>query len=105
MKRRVRPTLLLRTVIVAVSLAIFVAVMVALPRLRLNLLFTLDLLLLWFVALELEVLPLLLERAATRWAEEHSGPPRSLWFVDLAAEDAAERDGERTAVRSNPALW
>ena len=57
----------------------------------------------WLVALELEVLPLLIEWWVLRWAERHAPAHTSLWFVDLDARTRS--DQPRREVEGNPSLW
>ena len=104
MTRRLRPTLLLRILITVSSLAVFTGFVALLGGRPLGLVLGLVLLVSWFVALELEVLPFLIEAAALRWASRSPQRPSTWWFVDAPAEEALARDRERTAVRNNPAL-
>jgi hypothetical protein len=57
------------------------------------------------VALELEVLPTLIEWWVLRWASRHAGPVSSRWFVDLDAEEALARAERRRGIEQNPSLW
>ena len=63
---------------------------------------------LWFVAFALELLPLAIERwLAHRAARSPTGPGkrRSLWFVDVDAEEDRRADERRERGRGNPTLW
>jgi hypothetical protein len=54
------------------------------------------------VALELEVLPTLIEWWVLRWAARHSGPLRSAWFVDADAEEGQARRERLRDVEDDP---
>ena len=54
------------------------------------------------VALELEVLPPLIEWWVLRWAAQHSGPLDSLWFVDAEAEEKRARRDRLRDVEDDP---
>lgn len=102
--RRVRPTLLLQSVLAGLCLAILVGT-IALFGKGMSLAVAAALALFWLIAYELELLPLFLESQAVRWAQQHPDRASSRWFVDVDAEARRERDRQRTDVQSNPTLW
>jgi membrane protein YdbS with pleckstrin-like domain len=56
-----------------------------------------------YVAVELEVLPKLVEWWVLRWAARHA-PKGSIFFVDVEA-GKARREDDRRDVEENPTLW
>jgi hypothetical protein len=102
MARRYRPTFLLQVAALCGSFAAFAALVALAP---LTLPTVAVLFVVWLVALELELLPWVLERWLTRRAEAGTRPPASLWFVDLRAEERRARGDRSAEVRDNPALW
>jgi hypothetical protein len=101
--RRLRPTFLLQLVI-ALGCLVILATSLALFAKGMSLLVLIALVAFWFLAFELELLPMLLERYAIRSAEG-GRPVSTRWFVDVAAEDAAARDRRQKEVKGNSALW
>ena len=57
-----------------------------------------------YVAVELEVLPKLVEWWVLRWAARHA-PAGSTLFVDVEAEEERSREERRGEVEDNPSLW
>jgi len=58
----------------------------------------------WFVGIELELLPRLIEQVVTTRAVRKGAPRPSVWFVDIEAEHRREVDRLRAATRDNPSL-
>jgi hypothetical protein len=105
MKRSwLRPTLLLQTVAVVVSLLAFGAGVTILEHLP-SVWLLVALVIVWFVGLELYALPTLLEWWAVRQAEKHGGVLRSAWFTySHDAREAAEGERYRQETPENPSL-
>lgn len=101
MKRRLRPTLVLRFAIAVASLALVVPL--AFLASRMSLLMLIAAVVFVCLGLEIGLVPWLIERSLTRRAEGRPGA-RSPWFVDVAAEEAAERDRHEKDVEDNSAL-
>jgi len=101
--KKVRPTFLLRCVVLAASVGTFLLVL----KLSTSGTFTgatiLALIAFWFLGIEGGLLPLLLEHILVKRAE---GSPRvnSLWFVDVDRERKRELDRHSDATSSNPTL-
>jgi hypothetical protein len=110
MTRRYRPTFLLELVVLCASVAAFFAVFALLTLTTLPLAYvtlaTLGALIVgWFAAIELQLLPWAIERWLVRRAEAAPRPDRSPWFVDLRAEERRAREDRSAEVCDNPALW
>jgi hypothetical protein len=105
MKRsRLRPTLLLQTVAVVVSLLAFGAGVTILEHLP-SVWLLVAVVIVWFVGLELYALPTLLEWWAVRQAEKHGGVLRSAWFTySSGAREVAERERHGRDAQDNPLL-
>ena len=102
-KRRLRATLLLKTIIALVSVALFVGV-VSLASGTASLLAVGAILVLWFIGIEAELLPMAIEALGTERAERGSGRVSSLWFIDVEAESRQELEALRDGVSNNPSL-
>ena len=57
-----------------------------------------------YVAVDLEVLPKLIEWWVLRWASRHA-PAGSLLYVAVDAEEERAREERRREVEDNPSLW
>ncbi|HET9317254.1 MAG TPA: hypothetical protein VFQ51_16810 [Vicinamibacteria bacterium] len=101
MATRYRATFLLQLLILVASVAAFLALMAAIdgPPLVVALI----VLAAWAVAVELEILPKLVEWWVLRWAARHAPEP-SLLFVDAQAEEARAREERQREVGDNPSL-
>lgn len=104
MKRRVRPTFLLRLATLIASVAVWALVAVVATSVPLKAFTFIALAVAWLVGVELGVLALLLERAGARAYDEPKAPINSLWFVDADKEDRRERERLREATSGNPSL-
>ena len=104
MKRRVRPTFLLRLATLIASVAVWALVAVVATSVPLKAFTFIALAVAWLVGVELGVLALLLERAGARAYDEAKAPINSLWFVDADKEDRRERERLREATSGNPSL-
>jgi len=102
--RRLRPTLLLQTLAALASLAVFTGVVLLFGR-GTSLGVMVGAFIFWVLALELEVLPWLLERFAVRWAEKHGGLLGSRWFTFVPQDHRRAQDLHRQHTRDNPTLW
>ena len=58
----------------------------------------------WVLAIEADLLPMLIEHAVVRRASERGGALRSIWFVDLDAEHERQMESLRAATRDHPSL-
>ena len=104
MTRRIRPTFLLRLVTLAISVGIWVAIAGAATSSPLRVGTLIVLLLGWFVGLEFGVLPSLLERVGAWAYDQQVDATRSIWFIDLDAEERREKERLREATSGNPSL-
>jgi hypothetical protein len=104
-RRRVRPTLLLQAIVLIASVVLFVAI--AILALRDAPIWMLAVVLVgWVVAIELQVLPAVLERWVLRQAAGGRGVLRSRIFTyDAGADDARQRERRQADVDGNPSLW
>ena len=102
MATRYRATFLLQVLILLASVAAFLGLMAVIdgPPLAVALIVLAG----WYVAVQLEVLPKLVEWWVLRWASRHA-PASSLLFVDLQAEEALAREERRREVEDNSTLW
>ena len=100
-----RATFLLKLVLLIFALLVFLlalwAVFSAQALLLPGLIF---LAIFWFVGLELDVLPLLLERWATRYAERSGRPISNLWFVDRQVERREAFEAFDKQSKDNPTI-
>lgn len=102
--RRVRATFLLRCVILAGSVAL-VACVVSLAQGSGWSLGTLGLLaVLWFVGIEVGVVPLALEQVAVRRAARSGAPVSSIWFVDLDEQRRRDLEHFHDSASDNPTI-
>jgi hypothetical protein len=104
-KRRLRPTFLLRLIVLVLSVALFAGVALLLlpgtPVWMLGAIF-----LAWVAAIEVGVLPAALEWWAVKRAASEHGVLRSrLLTYDADVVDAREREERRADVDGNPSLW
>ena len=58
----------------------------------------------WFLAIEMDLLPLLIEYVLTRRAGASRSPVESIWFVDLDLESRRREDDFTQATRKNPTI-
>jgi pimeloyl-ACP methyl ester carboxylesterase len=102
MATRYRPTFLLQVLVLVASVGAFVGLMALVdgPPLVVALI----VLAAWAIAVELEVLPRLVEWWLLRWAARHA-PASSIFYVDLQLEEQRARDERRREIRDNPSLW
>ena len=102
--RRVRATFLLRCVILAACIALFVGVIC----LGASTGWTLGTLgfaaVLWFVGIEGGLLPLALEQVVVRRAARSGSPVSSIWFVDLDQQRVREMESFHEDTRDNPTI-
>jgi hypothetical protein len=100
--RRYRATLLLQLLILVASVSAFLALMAVVEGPPLFV--ALVVLIAWCVAVELEVLPTLVEWWVLRWASRHSSGP-SVFLADPEREETQAHDEGRRQVGDNPSLW
>jgi hypothetical protein len=100
--RRYRATLLLQLLILVASVSAFLALLAVVEGPPLFV--ALVVLIAWCVAVELEVLPTLVEWWVLRWASKHSSGP-SLLLADAEGEEKRDRGERRRDVEGNPSLW
>ncbi len=100
--RRYRATFLLQLLILVASVAAFLALLALVegPPLFVALI----VLIAWCVAVELEVLPSLVEWWVLRWASKHSSGP-SIFLADPQPEEQQARQERSRDVEGNPTLW
>ena len=103
-KRTLQATLLLKTVVALLSVALFVIAVRVLPFKTASLWSLGVVLVVWLVGIEAGLLPIAIERLATARAERRPGSGRSLWFVDVGLEHSRQREKLRDAIRDNPSL-
>lgn len=104
MTRRFRPTFLLQLVSLLASLGLFGVVFLAATSVPLRIGTLGVLIVFWFVAIEMGLLPEWMERVAIRRAARKDVAASSRWFVDADAERRRYVERLRTATRDNPAL-
>ena len=100
--KRYRATFLLQLLILVASVAAFLALLAVVEGPPLFV--ALVVLIAWCVAVELEVLPTLVEWWVLRWASKHSSGA-SIFLADAEREQKPERDERRRDVEGNPSLW
>jgi hypothetical protein len=103
-RRRVRATFLLRCVTLAVSFGLFLLVFGILSSPVLSVSTFLILCAVWFLGIECDLLPTVLEGLLLRRAGRAGGSMTSIWFVDRDA--LARRQGQSTTSSSsdNPTI-
>ena len=103
-RRRIRATFLLRCVILAACLLLFVAVINLTRSLWLTAGALAVLGVTWFIGIEGRLLPEWIEHSLTRRAARSGKPVHSIWFVDLDAEDDRLREEFYDKSRDNPTI-
>jgi hypothetical protein len=103
-RRRVRASLLLRIVILGACLALFALAVFAAASGPAKLAILVFLAGFWLLAIELDLLPTLIEHVVVQRASRRERAPRSRWFVDVEAEDRRRTEELREGARDNPAL-
>lgn len=103
-KRRVRATFLLRLVILGASVGLLLLVFVIATSAPVRLGALALVVALWFLGIETDLLPMLIEHVVTGRASQARGPIHSAWFVDVEAEHQLKMDKLREATRDNPSL-
>jgi hypothetical protein len=111
-EKRVRATFLLKLVVLAASVGVFVFAFLLATSRPIQLGTIVFLSAFWLIGIEGELLPRLIERLAIRRAARTVGPVDSVWFIDVEAEErrkkeahAREMERMREATRDNPTLW
>ena len=105
--RTVRPTFLLRVLILAAFIALF-GLLFVFARAQYGALGQLIVLaaaaVVWFLGIEGGLLPYLAERWLARRASTQDQPPNSLFFADVDAEQREEQSQAETRGKDNPTL-
>lgn len=102
--KKIRATCLLRCVVLAASVGLFVAPFWLLQSIGMRLGSAVFLVVFWFVGIEGDLLPIFLERLLCRRASREQGPVDSLWFVDPDQDKQAEQDAHTRGSSNNPAI-
>ena len=102
--RRVRASFLLRCVILAGNLGALVGFFLLGNSIGWSLGFLIFLVVFWFIAIEMDLLAMMIERILTRLAAASAEPVESIWFVDLDLEAKRERDNFEQETRKNPTI-
>lgn len=104
MRRRIRPTFLLRLVALGIGLALWFGLFTIATSTGMKVGSLLALLVLWVLGLEVGLLPALLQRLAAAWYARHQGESESIWFVDVAAEKRRHQERLGHSLDGNPTL-
>ena len=104
MKRRVRPTFLLKLAALGVGVALWLVVFQVATSTEIRFGAIVALLVAWVVGLELGLVPEALERVIMKAHGRKEGPIRSLLLVDVAEEEQQARDRLREGLDDNPTL-
>ena len=102
--RRLRATFLLQLALLLASVAIFALVVVVATSVPVRLGVAFLLLMGWVVGIEMDLLPLAIERVILRRAAGRRGSSPSIWFVDVETEHRKKMERLRAATRDNAAL-
>ena len=102
--RKLRSTFLLRCVILAASIGIFLVVFLFSRSMGLTIATIVPLILFWIFGVELGLLPLLLEQILAKGAKASTKPVNSLWFVDVDQERKAAFDAHVESTSDNPTV-
>jgi len=102
--KEIRATFLLRCVVLAASVCLFVASFWLLNSVGLRLGTAVFLLVFWFVGIEADLLPAVLAWLLCRRAAREQGPLNNLWFVDREREKQAELDEHTRGSSNNPTI-
>ena len=102
-RRRLRSTFLLKCVVLAASVGIFLLVLWLCSSMTLTAGVILFLIVFWFLGIEGGLLPFLLEYIIARQARrsEHA---ESLWFLDLDEVDRKQAKAHSKTTRNNPTI-
>lgn len=101
--RKVRPTFLLRCVVLASSVGLFLLVLM-LASSALTVGTVLFLLAFWYLGIEEDFLPLLLEHVLAKRAQRSVGGGDSLWYVDVEKERKRAVDDHARGTSDNPTI-
>lgn len=102
--RRLRATYLLRSVIFAACVGVFLLVLQLTAWIGLTVAAFLFLLIAWVVGIEMSVLPWLIERMVTKRMGPQDEPVNSIWFIDVRAERIKGIDRLTNASKDNPTI-
>ncbi len=102
--RKIRATFLLRCVVLAASVCLFVASFWLLQSIGLRIGTVVFLIVFWFFGIEAELLPTFLAWLLCRMASREQGPVDSLWFVDPDREKQEEMDEHTRGSSNNPTI-
>lgn len=102
--RRVRASFLLRCVILAGTVGVLVLLFGFGNSIGWSLWFVVFLAAFWLLAIEIGLLPLLIENILTRRAGASDAPVKSIWFVDLDLENKRKRVDFEQETRKNPTV-
>ena len=103
MGNRLRPTFLLRVVVLSIAVAAFAAAWWLFDSIGWTLVTLGVAAVLWFVGIELELVPSLMARLAVSQARRR-GLGDSLWFVDVEAEQRRSREQSSDDTSDNPTI-
>lgn len=104
MSRRVRPTFLLRLVVLGVSVLLWFGLFAIAASTTIKIGTLLALVALWLLGLEFGLLPALLQRPAAAGYVRHGRESKGPWFVDMAAEERRHRERLDHSLDGNPTL-
>ena len=102
--RKIRATLLLRCVVLAASVCLFIAALWLLKSIGLRIGTVVILIAFWFLGIEAELLPTFLAWLLCRLASREQGQVDSLWFVDPDRKKQAELDDQTRGSSNNPTI-
>ena len=102
--RRVRASFLLRGITLIGTVGVVVVIVIFSNTLGWNLWSITFVAGFWFLAIELGLLPLMIEFVLTRRAGASKVPITSIWFVDLDLETKRARHDFERATRKNPTI-
>ena len=102
--RRVRASFMLRWVMLGSSVGIFAGLVLISNSIGWTLGLFSFLVLFWFVCIECDLLPILIEHLLMRHARTSTDRVESIWFVDLDRQAKRERDDSYERTRKNPTI-
>jgi hypothetical protein len=102
--KRIRATFLLRCVVLAASVCLFVASFWLLQSIGMRMGTAIFLLVFWFVGIEANLLPTVLAWLLCRQAAREQDPVDNLWFVDRDREKQEELDEHTRGSANNPTI-
>ncbi len=104
MKRTLRPTFLLRCIVLMAIIALVALIAKFASSLHIPMVLFVTLIGIWFIGIEMGVMPTMLEKFLARKAEALENSANSLCFVDLEKERLRDMNEHKKTSSGNPTI-